>query len=142
MSASSSDTVFTTALVQNGVVQWFDEHLARLKTHAEALCIPYPGNNAIRDAIQPAIDPSATHLVRITLGIGLLFATTRAINAPLPSDYAAARIIVTDVIVPEQFATIKTGYRLPYEQAQQVAIQQGAFEGLLIDDDGYVIDGV
>lgn len=140
MTLPENTSVFTTALVQNGYIIWFDEHLARLKRHANALNIAYPGDSLIREKVQ-AIDARKAQLLRITLGPNGIMLEARPINPPSPMDYAGARIITTDVRVDSLWAKIKTSDRLPYQQAQELAVQQGAFEGLLIDNEGYVVDG-
>jgi 4-amino-4-deoxychorismate lyase len=65
--------------------------------------------------------------------------TTRPIN--LPATSAQARIIISDIIIDKHFSHFKTSKAMPYLRARDFATTHSAFEALLLDDDGYVVDG-
>jgi len=139
MPASPGFHVFTTLLVKDGQPQFLDGHLERLANHVDHFGIAFAGAAALRAAVVEHVTPG-TYLLRMAVDrAGNLTISPREVN--LPTSYEAARIILTDIQVDSNFAAYKTSERGPYAQAHELAAQWGAFEALLVDADGYVVDG-
>ncbi len=134
--------VFTTLRVINGKPQWLDEHLARLELHAKlaGLKIPSPRVhtrgyiNATASRIQ---NPLA--LIRLSFNKNNYEIKTRELNLPPPEAYThGVTVYLSDQIATSQ---LKTNQRQVYDIAYQQAQEHGAFEGLLCNQDGYLVDG-
>jgi len=48
---------------------------------------------------------------------------------------------VSDICVESAFSGFKSSNSSPYSQASEFAASQGAFEALLVDEEGFVVDG-
>lgn len=124
--------VFTTLLVQDGQPVWLKEHLTRLHQHARALgfCIPDKLNLNLA---------SGTYLLRIAIDSAGYQISSR----PLIATPASAYIEGVSVYISDQIAStnLKTNNRQVYNLAYQQALKHGAFEGLLCDSQGYLVDG-
>lgn len=137
--------VFTTILVQDGQPRYLDEHLARLKDHATHFGTSMDHLSCQRrgapcEGLASKVETLAgmTCLMRIAIDqTGDISITARDLNPPTNN----TRIIVTDIKVDPKLAAFKTSARAPYEKARELAAQCDAFEALLIDDEGYVVDG-
>lgn len=122
--------VFTTILVQNGQPLWLKEHLARLKLHAKLAGLPYS-----RGMPAEALAKAGSYLLRISINqYGYAFKT----RPYQPPPKGPVKIYLSDQIATSQ---IKTNQREVYDLAYQQAEQYGAFEGLLCNQDGYLVDG-
>ncbi|GAA5334810.1 MULTISPECIES: aminotransferase class IV [Thermus] len=138
-------SVFTTLRVEGGVPLWLEAHLSRLRRHASALGLPYPGDEAFLQDLEEllAAFPQTPCLrVRLTLGEGVRLAEARPF-APLPPSLyrEGVKVVLTPYRVHPDLARYKTGNYLPYRLAQAWAAAQGALEGLLLDAWGHVVDG-
>jgi len=137
--------VFTTILVDKGQPRFLDDHLARLQAHASYFGFPYPGEDPLRDTVIARATKQSRYshkldryLLRIAIDRrGHVSATTRDLNLPANN----TRIIVTDIKVDPRLAAFKTSSNEPYRKARDLALQHDVFEALLIDEDGYVVDG-
>lgn len=156
--------VFTTALVKSGQIQHLDDHVQRLRDHAAHFGIPYPGDPFIiaSEALQSRSctksltktsenflnvgrgldrftvvrDDEKPHLIRISLSRDGFSFTTRTLTPP-----QTGPIIITDIQVDPRFKHFKTTEREPYDRAATIAKKVGALEALLIDEEGFVVDG-
>ena len=118
-------SVFTTLRTEGGRPLWLEDHLARLRRHAEALGLGYPGDEAFLQDLKAllAAFPQAPCLrLRLTVGEGV-------------------RVHLTPSRVHPDLFPYKTGNYLPYRLALGEARRRGAFEGLLLDEKGHVVDG-
>lgn len=120
--------VFTTVLVQNGQPLWLKEHLARLKLHAELAGLKIPPGPLVQRG-------KSTCLLRISINQHGYGFKTRPYQPP-PT--GPVKIYLSDLIATSQ---IKTNQREVYNLVYQQAQQHGAFEGLLCNQDGYLVDG-
>lgn len=135
-------TVFTTIRVEEGAPALLERHLARLADHARALGVDHPGDDAIVRDLHAASSAGGRLLVRLTLGDGIRLAQARPLEPPSADVYAnGARAIVTARRIHPDLGRYKTGNHLPYRLAAADAAEAGAFEGLLLDPDGNVVDG-
>ena len=131
-------SVFTTLRAEGGRPLWLEEHLARLRRHALALGLSYPGDEAFLEDLEALLRafPKAPCLrLRFTVGEGVRLSEVRP-YAPLPLS-----LYREGVRVRPDLARYKTGNYLPYRLALEEARKEGAFEGLLLDAFGHVVDG-
>ncbi|GAA6756044.1 aminotransferase class IV [Thermus thalpophilus] len=138
-------SVFTTLRVERGEPLWLEAHLFRLRRHAQALGLPYPGDGAFLKDLQALLAhfPGASCLrVRLTVGEGVRLAEARPYTPPPRSAYReGVKAVFTPYRVHPDLAPYKTGNHLPYRLAQRWAEARGVFEGLLLDAWGHVVDG-
>jgi len=136
-------SVFTTLRAEGGRPLWLEEHLARLRRHALALGLSYPGDEAFLEDLEALLRafPKAPCL-RFTVGEGVRLSEARP-YAPLPLSLyrEGVRVRLTGYRVHPDLARYKTGNYLPYRLALEEARKEGAFEGLLLDAFGHVVDG-
>ena len=138
-------SVFTTLRAEGGRPLWLEEHLARLRRHALALGLSYPGDEAFLEDLEALLRafPKAPCLrLRFTVGEGVRLSEVRP-YAPLPLSLyrEGGRVRLTGYRVHPDLARYKTGNYLPYRLALEEARKEGAFEGLLLDAFGHVVDG-
>lgn len=138
-------SVFTTLRAERGQVLWLEEHLHRLRRHASALGLPYPGDGVFLEdleALKGAFPHEPCLRLRLTVGEGVWLSEARPF-APLPlaAYREGVRVHLTPYRVHPDLARFKTGNYLPYRLALREAQGQGALEGLLRDAEGYVVDG-
>ena len=127
-------SAFTTIRTRHGLPLLLPEHLARLSATCTFLGLPAP------DAGLPALEPLAWGLLRLTVTPGGTFWTHRPLPAlQLPSPGVTAWL--GSLQVHPQLGRHKTGNYLPYRLARLEAQAQDAFEGLLRDGEGQVVDG-
>ena len=121
--------VFTTLRVVHGRPVWLKEHLARLHTHAKAVGFKIPPAPLFQRGGR------ANCLLRIGLSeMGYSFQ-----ERPLPTvPRGPVRVHISDQIATSQ---LKTNERAVYNEAFRQAKAHGAFEGLLLNQEGYVVDG-
>lgn len=131
-------SVFTTLRLEKGQPLWIHDHLERLKNHAEALGMGWPGFEALEHEV--------THyhqsgLLRLSLAPEILASSLRPL-APLSNEYTVGvSVCFTQQQIHPQLGRYKTGSYLPYRLALEEAKQAGAFEGLLLDAHGNLVDG-
>ena len=138
-------SVFTTLRVERGEALWLEEHLYRLRRHAAALGLPYPGDGVFLRDLE-ALKKEFSHLpclrLRFTVGEGVWLSEARPYTPPPLAAYEeGVKVVLTPYRVHPDLARFKTGNYLPYRLALKEAEGQGAFEGLLQDGEGYVVDG-
>ncbi len=134
-----------TLRVERGEPLWLEAHLSRLRRHALALGLPYPGDEAFAQDVEALLGafPKAFCLrLRLTVGEGVRLAEARPYTPLPPSLYReGVRVRLTSFRVHPDLARYKTGNYLPYRLALGEARREGAFEGLLLDASGHVVDG-
>ncbi len=135
-------TVFTTVRVEDGRPLLWDRHLARLSRHAAALGIDHPGDAALERDLDALRETGPRLLLRLTLGQGIRLAGARVHVPPPRTVYTqGVNVVVTGVRVHPDLAAYKTGSYLPFLLARREAEAVGAFEALLRDAEGHVVDG-
>lgn len=125
--------VFTTILVINGKPCWPKQHLARLDQHAKQIGLKMPPVPDLKTG------DLKKHLLRLSLNKQGYEIKIRELKAPTPKDYQKGVL----VYLSNQIATsqIKTNQRQAYDLAYKQAQEHNAFEGLLLNQEGYLVDG-
>ncbi|GAA5439451.1 hypothetical protein Dcae01_00954 [Deinococcus caeni] len=125
-------TAFTTVRTRLGAPLLWPEHLARLRDTCAFLGLLVP------DPDPPPLDPHPWGLLRVTVTEGGTFASHRPLT-PGPRPEGGVTVRLTGVQIHPQLGAHKTGNYLPYRLAARQAAP--AFEGLLLDAHGQVVDG-
>ncbi|MEI6790958.1 MAG: aminotransferase class IV [Myxococcaceae bacterium] len=139
--------VFTTILVVDGQPRWLEEHLDRLNQHARESSLR---GGAADVAIQDWMDCFNAKafrndegferaLLRLSINKQGYEIKIRALKPPSAKDYEQGVLVyLSDQIATSQ---IKTNERQVYDLAYEQARGQNAFEGLLLNPEGYLVDG-
>ncbi|WP_408033253.1 aminotransferase class IV [Thermus filiformis] len=131
-------SVFTTVRLEPHPL-WLPEHLDRLRAHAEALGLAYPGHRAFERDLERLQGPL---LVRLMVGEGGYLTEARPFRPPPASAYReGVRVWPSRHRTHPLLGRYKTGAYLPYLLAQREAQREGAFEALLQDPYGFLVDG-
>ena len=120
--------VFTTLRILNGKLLFLNEHLKRLQNHAHLACIAVP------DIKLPKNLPNNC-LLRIAINNTGCHFSSRPFQEPPQKEVC---VYISDQNAHTQ---LKTTERCVYDEALRQAKEQGAFEGLLLNKDGYLVDG-
>ncbi|MGQ9735540.1 MAG: aminotransferase class IV [Thermaceae bacterium] len=131
-------SVFTTVRLQDEPL-WLSEHLDRLKAHAEALGLSYPGHRVFERDLARLKGPL---LVRLMVGEGGYLTEGRPFKPPPAEAYQkGVWVHLSRQRTHPHLGQYKTGAYLPYLLAQKEAQAVGAFEALLLDPYGFLVDG-
>lgn len=153
------DGVFSTLQVRRGVPQFLDRHLARLQSDAGRLGLPFPGCEILRDEVRRlcACHPDAVIKLLLTRGAGGRgyrcaegMAGSRVLSAhPLPAypqelaeQGVKARLCGLRLGLNPRLAGIKHLNRLEQVLARAEWDDDGVREGLLLDYEGFLVEGV
>lgn len=135
-------SVFTTIRLEEGRAILWERHLARLASQAARLGFPYPGDEAFEADLRALRELGPRLLLRLTVTDDFRMAQASAHVPPAPALYEeGVRAVVTSFRVHPDLARYKTGSHLAYRLARREAEARGAFEGLLLDGAGHVVDG-
>ncbi len=135
-------TVFTTLRSEGGEPLWLEDHLARLRRHAQALGLPYPGDGVLLEDLERLLPLGPALRLRLTLGPGFRLAEAAPYTPPPEAAYREGVVaLLAPYRVHPDLAPYKTGNYLPYRLALAWAQGRGGFEGLLLDLEGYLVDG-
>jgi D-alanine transaminase len=154
-----SDGVYEVALIKNGVfIDWM-EHCARLQYSLDGLFIDYkvsPSDleKTVRELIAKNDLGDAVLYLQITRGVAK---RDHQFPNPLPTPAIAMMVSPFKLLPPEQYANgisaittddlrwkrrdFKTISLLPNIMAKQQAVEAGAGEAILIEEDGIVTEG-
>lgn len=144
---SRGDGVFETALVRDGVVVLFDEHLTRLAGSAALAGLPCPDAVRWRAAVSAGIDqwPGGEAVLRLVLGRGSDAAVAFVMVSAVPARAAAARrdgvAAVTLVRPPWPLAAAKSLSYAANVAALRHAELAGAGDAVFVDATGAVLEG-
>ena len=154
------DGLFETMLVHNGMPFRWSEHMERLAGGAEFLKIRVPFTSAAlldfaRELIRENQMPEA--LLRLTLsrGVGVRGYSPKGADHPLlvmtlhpapaidPADHPRWKLLTASFRLPakEALAQFKTCNKLAQVLARAEAEASGADEAVLLNTDGYVVEG-
>lgn len=134
--------VFTTLRLEGGEPLWLTEHLERLRRHAQALGIAFPGFKVLEREVEHHCQQRTDLLLRLVVAPEAYASSARPFVPPPEPDYArGVRVHCTTVRVHPDLGRYKTGSYLPYRLARREAEQTGCFEGLLLSEQGHVVDG-
>ncbi|MEI6805544.1 MAG: aminotransferase class IV [Myxococcaceae bacterium] len=129
--------VFTTVLVKNGEPQWLEQHLERLKLHARLAGLN--PETSPPTPLHPVERGEKPYLMRISINSNNWEIKTREFIPPPSEAYTQG----VSVYLSDQIATsqLKTNQRQVYDLAYEQARKNNAFEGLLLNQEGYLVDG-
>ncbi|AKU90551.1 aminotransferase class IV [Vulgatibacter incomptus] len=135
-------TAFTVLRVESGLPVLLERHLERLRRHAGAIGLAWPGDEAIEADLRRLVTLGPRLLARLAVGDGARLAEARPLVPPSAADYdAGVNAVFTGIRVHPDLGRWKTGNFLPCRLAMEAARREGAFEGLLVDSEGHVVDG-
>lgn len=101
-----------------------------------------PGGWGFPGGLQAAFPKAPCLRLRFTVGEGVRLSEAKPYTPLPPSLYReGVRVRLTRYRVHPDLARYKTGNYLPYRLALEEARKEGAFEGLLLDAFGHVVDG-
>ncbi len=153
------DGIFTTLSVQEGVAIFLDRHLARLQADAMRLNIPFPGHAVLTEEVLRIgdIHPRCVLKIMLTRGAGgrgyrCLEQSygTRILSAHPKPDYpksiresgVQARFCDIRLGLNPRLAGIKHLNRLEQVLARAEWGDEGIREGLMLDHEGFLVEGV
>lgn len=150
------ETLFETLRARRGTLFRLADHLARLRNGIEALAWGTPpSDEEIKAGLRAVLDSdelAGAHDVRLRItalrlddsGVLESFIHGQPYEPPAVERYAGG----VDAVVTSQrldadapWANFKTGQRLPHRLAGAEARQAGAWEGILLNTDGMLVDG-
>lgn len=144
--------VFETVLVEDGHPFFLEDHLARLRAGARALSIPWPPSPDPGDALRELVGavraerPEERRLaLRITLSRGVerrpsLVVTARRVEDPPPEGVRVA-VAARRQLSGDPLRSVKSTSRLAYVLAREEARRAGAWEALIVNQEGDVAEG-
>jgi 4-amino-4-deoxychorismate lyase len=134
--------VFTTIRLVNGQPLWASDHLNRLKQHSEDLGLGFAGFDKLELEISKHQQAKGLHLLRLVCSGEFVGSSLRPLIPPTLEQYnQGVKVHISTVQIHPQLGKYKTGNYLPYRLAKKEADQAGAFEGLLLDAQGHLVDG-
>ncbi|PYE56431.1 aminotransferase class IV [Deinococcus yavapaiensis] len=132
-------TAFTTIRTKFGTPLLWTAHLERLKGTCAFLGLPDPVEAA--SELRPHLPSFPEGRLRLTVtSSGLRWSASELPRLPESVSRGVAAHVTTLRVHP-QFAAHKTGNYLPYVLALRAAHDAGTFEGLLLGEQGTVVDG-
>ncbi|ULJ66872.1 bifunctional chorismate-binding protein/class IV aminotransferase [Wielerella bovis] len=134
--------LFETMRGEQGAIAWLPEHLARLAQSAHALNIPFDAaaaENCVR-AVLPNMAADKVYRIKLSLSPQ---GSLNAEYAPLMPLSGQQRIRISDTILPrhDSLRRHKTTHRTMLDATWQTAEQHGAFDALLFNEDGFLLEG-
>lgn len=134
--------VFTTLRLEAGEPLWLPEHLERLRRHAQALGIPFPGFSALEREVEHYREQRSDLLLRLAVAPEAYASSARPFTPPPEHSYTrGVSVWISALRVHPDFGRYKSGNYLPYRLARLEAERAGCFEGLLLGEQGQVVDG-
>jgi len=153
------DGVFTTLAVRGGVPLFLSRHLARLQADAASLGLPFPGVSVLADEAHRlcVLHPASVLKIMLTRGTGgrgyrppAHAAGTRVLSAHPWPDYSPeireqgvkTRVCNLRLGLNPRLAGIKHLNRLEQVLARAEWCEEAVREGLLLDYEGFLVEGV
>ena len=132
-------SLIETLRVDNGVAQYLDAHLARLAASAHSFAIPCP-TDTIRAHIHTLSPATAPQRLKITLHPDGSHELQLAPLDPLPD---AVTLLLHPEALPDHdlLRRHKTTHRAHLDRAWQHAVAHGAFDSLLFNQRGELLEG-
>jgi 4-amino-4-deoxychorismate lyase len=135
-------SVFTTLRSHHGAPVMWSRHWQRLVTHAQFFGFRVPSENRLQkiiaDNLLTATSDQKIRLLISPHGYALTLEDLQLIDEAI---YQGVATITAKVRVHSDLAWLKTANSLPYTLARQEAQTEGAFEGLLLNHKGFLVDG-
>ena len=134
--------VYTTLRLRQGQPLWLPAHLERLRQHAAALGLDFPGFALLEQEVMHYSLAKADLLLRLVVFPEGYASSARPFVPPPAAAYSSGvRVWLTARQIHPDLGRYKTGSYLAYRLARLEAERHGCFEGLLLDKDGYLADG-
>lgn len=134
-------SLFETMFAHKQTIPLWQAHLNRLQQSAHILNIPFQPQQA-QQLIQhtlSTLQPQQKYRLKLTLSpTGILQLTTAPYHPP---KYSKAIIYPQRLANHNPLRRHKTTHRTPYDQAWQLAEQQQAFDSLIFNQNGYLLEG-
>lgn len=134
--------LFETMRVENKKIIWLDRHLSRLQKSAKALNIPIDLEKIILEIHEilkyiPTLDP-----YRLRMDVNALGKVDFHFDQLLPID-DVVKVMISELVLPvcDPLRRYKTTYRAQYDAAIQQAQAHGAFDALLFNEQGLLLEG-
>jgi len=148
MDLPSATGLFETISIANGEPPRLKEHLQRMKVSAKALRIPFDAVMAEQLVLSTcaSLDQHIAYRLRLDLAINGELSVASAVIDPINESvkiFWAKDILPGDVTMFSGDALLphKTSKRALYDQAWQVAVKQGGFDALFVNERGFVTEG-
>ncbi|MDO5357664.1 MAG: chorismate-binding protein [Conchiformibius sp.] len=133
--------LFETLRAENGTIPLRRQHLQRLAASAQALNIPFD-DHAAQQCLDAVLNQTDRRPQRIRLSLsptGSLKAEAAVLEAlPQPVKVIWAQTVLPD---RDRLRRYKTDRRAVYDGAWQAAVAQGAFDALLFNQSGLLLEG-
>lgn len=135
-------SAFTSIRLHWGAAQFWPQHHQRLAQTCQLLGLPTPPTTLqLVSDIQSRLEQTEYALLRLTITSVGAFVSWRSLERSSTASSLGAEVMLSGQQVHPQWAEHKTGNYLPYTLALRQAQQLGAFEGLLTDAAGNIVDG-
>lgn len=135
-------SVFTTLLARNAQPLLWERHWERITNQASYFDFPLPPRESVEKTIRDYLcQTKIAQKIRVVVGKSHHAITFEPFEPLDRRHYDGVSVRLTRFMVHPQLAEFKTANSLPYMLALKEAEQAGAFEGLLTNPRGYVVDG-
>ncbi|MDO4696179.1 MAG: bifunctional anthranilate synthase component I family protein/class IV aminotransferase [Neisseria sp.] len=129
--------IFETMRCEQGRIALLARHESRLQTAAGTLNLPEPHDFASRAADYAAALPQGIFRIKAELAADGIKLSHAPLNG-LPQAFA----VISDTLAePDYLSRFKTTRRSTLDAVWQNAEKQGAFDGLIFDADGFLLEG-
>lgn len=133
-------STFTTLRSKNGELLLWPLHWQRLKEQAHFFGYPLPKETQILARLhEEALLKDCKF--RVILGDSSYAITSEEYVPPPEAIYLGVKVFYSSITIHPLLGQYKTGNYLPYALAQKEAASNNAFEALLCDQQGFLVDG-
>lgn len=134
-------SVFTTLRSQGGSPLLWERHWARISEHSQFFGYHLPDEQEVLAVITQQLAWAPDQKIRLIIKEHDYALTLEPYEPPPPSIYQGVDVFISSMKPHPQLGQFKTGNYLPYSLAWQEAKANGAFEALLLNHSGYLVDG-
>lgn len=141
-SAFHGASVFTTLRSRGQKLLLWERHWHRVTAHARAFGYAIPDEQCISEQLMGIVKTvSCDQRIRIIIAEHGYALTAEAYAPPPSFIYDGVKTVLSRYVIHPQLGAYKTANSLPYQLAYKEAQEQGAFEALLLDSAGFLVDG-
>lgn len=134
------NSIFTTFRSKRGELLLWPLHWQRLKEQAHFFGYSLPAEQQILSRLyKEAL--ITDRKFRVILGPSYYAITSEEYEPPQAKIYAGVKVFHSSITIHPLLGQYKTGNSLPYAMAQKEAASHQAFEALLCDQEGFLVDG-
>jgi 4-amino-4-deoxychorismate lyase len=133
-------SVFTTFRSKHKEILLWPLHWHRLIAHAKFFDFFIPSEQEVLYRLKKEIK-KGDRKFRVILSDKHYAITSEAYEPPASVIYSGVKVHYSGITTHKTLGHYKTGNSLPYKLAYAEAIKNQAFEGLLLDSDGFLVDG-